>query len=175
MKPEDLARPTEENIEGPFYRAGAPVRNRLCDSDEKGDRLLVSGLVVGPDGRAIAGAVLDVWHASAFGRYDNDDPDRPPENDVFHLRGRVVAGDRGDYTFETVRPGHYKITPTVYRPAHIHFKVSAPGYRSLTSQFFFKGEKHNKLDPWFKPSMVLALEPHGNLLVATFKIVLGQA
>ncbi len=167
--------PTESNIEGPFYRPGAPFRTKLYEGEEKGDKLLITGTVVARNGRPVPGAVLEVWHTNAFGRYDNDDPDNPPANDQFHLRARIKADEKGKYQFETVRPGHYPITPTQFRTAHVHLKVHAEGYQSLTTQFFFKGEKYNKTDSWFKPSMVLDLKADGDRFVASFKIVLTRA
>jgi protocatechuate 3,4-dioxygenase beta subunit len=165
---------TPENIEGPFYRPEAPFRTRLCEASEKGQKIVLQGQILAPDGSPIRDAVLDVWHASAFGHYDNDNPDTPPPEGEFRLRGRIATEKEGKYRLESVRPGHYKITPTVFRPAHIHFKVYAPGFQTLTSQFFFKGEKYNKIDPWFMPSMVLDMKPQGNVFVAHYTIVLAE-
>lgn len=166
---------TQENIEGPFYRLAAPFRQRLCGADEKGQNIVIQGQVLAPDGSPIRDAILDVWHASAFGHYDNDNPDQPAPEGEYRLRGRIATGQQGEYQFESVRPGHYKITPTAYRPAHIHFKLTAPGFPTLISQFFFKGEKYNKIDPWFSPALVLDLKPQGNLFVARYTIVLAEA
>src|SRR5262245_44718247 len=74
---------TEDNIEGPFYRPGAPFRTKLYDEGEKGDVLVISGTVVARNGRPLADALVEVWQASAAGRYDNDDPDNPPPKDFF--------------------------------------------------------------------------------------------
>jgi catechol 1,2-dioxygenase len=73
-----------------------------------------------------------------------------------------------------LRPGAYKLTPLQYRPPHIHLKVLAEGYRALTTQFFFREEEHNRLDPWYKPELVLDLQPEGKVLVASFDIVLAK-
>jgi protocatechuate 3,4-dioxygenase beta subunit len=167
--------PTEGNIEGPFYRPGVPERSKLNRDGDKGDRLVIAGTIVNTRGEPIEGAVLEVWHANAVGQYDNGDPDHPPLNEVFHLRGRITTGKDGRYQFRTVRPGYYPVTPTQFRTAHIHFIVRAEGYQTLTSQFFFKGEKYNRTDPWFKPSMVLDLKPVEDHFEATFRIVLRRA
>jgi protocatechuate 3,4-dioxygenase beta subunit len=176
-KVEQVLPPTDNNIEGPFYRPGAPFRldGRLSEPTDKGDHLVITGKIVGTDGKPIPGAVLDVWHCSSFGRYDNDDPDTPPPEDVFRFRGRIKADREGNYRIATVRPGHYKLTPTEYRTAHMHWKCTADGFVPLTSQFFFKGEQYNKTDSWFKPAMVLDLQPDGDRLVTSFTIVLAKA
>ena len=131
--------------------------------------------IVGRNGKPVKGAEMDVWHASAAGHYDNGDPDDPPPNDKYTLRGRFKADDNGKLWFQSVRPGHYAITANLYRTAHVHFIIRAEGHQTLTSQFFFKGEQYSKTDPWFKPSMVLDLKPDGDGFRAAFKIVLTRA
>jgi protocatechuate 3,4-dioxygenase beta subunit len=167
---------TDNNIEGPFYRPGAPVREdgKLYREGDKGDVLVVSGQVVGQNGDPVPSAVLDVWHTNAFGRYDNDDPEHPPAEDEFRFRGKIRVNKKGEFRFETVRPGHYKLTPGQYRTAHVHFKVTGDGYQPLTSQFFFRGEQYNATDPWFKPAMVLDIKPQEGKFVATVRIVLAK-
>src|SRR5262249_25711653 len=100
---------TEDNIEGPFYRPNAPMRTKLYDKGEKGVVRVVSGKVVSRNGRPLWGALIEVWQASADGRYDNDDPANPPKKDEFHLRGRLKTDEEGKYQFETVRPAPYQI------------------------------------------------------------------
>src|SRR4030095_1625157 len=73
--------PTEDNIEGPFYRKDAPFRSELADG-LKGSLLSIGGRVLSPDGTALRDAVVDVWHASTEGEYDNKGPN-------FFLRGRI--------------------------------------------------------------------------------------
>src|SRR5262245_32896030 len=71
---------TESDIEGPFYKPGAPFRPRLAGASAKGLRLVVSGRVLGTDCRPIPGAILDVWQADAAGAYDHVG---------FELRGKL--------------------------------------------------------------------------------------
>jgi protocatechuate 3,4-dioxygenase beta subunit len=166
---------TENNIEGPFYRPGAPFRTRLSQPGDKGDVLVISGVVLNRKGEPIADALLDLWHASAFGRYDNDDPAHAPPENEFRFRGRLKTDKEGRFQLETVRPGHYSLSPEQYRTAHVHFRVTADGYETLTSQFFFDDEPYNKTDAWFKPSMVLDLKPDAGKFVTNVKIVLARA
>jgi len=167
---------TGKDIEGPFYRAGAPLRTTLFDKGEKGETLVVSGKVVARNGRPLAGVELDVWQCNADGKYDNDDPNNPPKKDQYTLRGRLKTNDKGEYEFTTIKPVPYSIGQNQYRPAHIHLKASLPGYTLLTTQIYFHGDKYNKTDPWYKPAREIDPKPDAKkVLRATFKVVLARA
>ncbi len=126
---------TEDDVEGPFYRADAPQRSQLAPDDEPGTRLFVEGTVYGPDCRApLEGALLDVWHADADGNYSTTTED-------YRLRGQILADGEGRYALETIRPGHYPSGGSM-RPAHLHFMVSKPGYAPLTTQMYFAGDPY---------------------------------
>lgn len=167
---------TEKDIEGPFYRDGAPMRSTLFEKGEKGDVLVVSGTVVARNGRPLAGVLLDLWQCNADGKYDNDDPNNPPKKDQYILRGRVKTNDKGEYSFTTIRPVPYPIGQNQYRPAHIHAKASKDGYTALTTQIYFKGDKYNKTDPWYSAKREIDPKPDEKKIQrATFKIVLAKA
>src|ERR1043166_8426606 len=81
---------TEDNILGPYHRPNAPFRGKITAPLEPGTILLISGRVWGFDTRRpLANTVIDIWQANADGRYDNDDPDRPPAANVFLNRARL--------------------------------------------------------------------------------------
>lgn len=134
---------------GPFYRGSAPVCTTgecLVRTDTDGDTLLMKGRVRDLDGNPITGAKLDVWQADPKGLYENQDPNQAD----FNLRGLYVSDDEGRYKIHTIRPAGYPVpthtSPTgpllaaqkrrPYRPAHIHFIVSAPGCKTLITQIF---------------------------------------
>lgn len=151
--------PTEDNILGPYHRSGAPFRAKITPPLEQGVLLLIHGRVWGLDTRRpLAFAVLDIWQANAAGRYDNDKPEKPPANDVFLNRARLVTDESGYYEFETIIPGPYKIGPRAWRPSHIHYLVQHPGYSKLVTQLYFKGDPHNATDPFIKPSLIIEPE-----------------
>jgi catechol 1,2-dioxygenase len=154
--------PTESNIEGPFYRKEAPFRSNLAEG-LKGDPLKISGKVRGVDGTPLAGAVVDVWQADKAGQYDNESP-------KFVLRGRLRADKNGLYVYETIMPGQYDLGESK-RPAHIHYKVSADGFKLLTTQLYFKGDPYLERDPFVRKSLVIELEKSAG----TFDIVLAKA
>jgi protocatechuate 3,4-dioxygenase beta subunit len=172
------ARLTEQNIQGPFYRAGAPFRAKITPPLEPGTVLLVKGRVWAHDTRRpLEGATLDVWQANASGRYDNHDTGVALDPSVFANRGRLVSDEHGNYEFETVRPGAYEFVPGRMRPAHIHYWVRHPRCRDLITQLYFKGDPHTAGDPYVRASLVV--EPQtvrvasGAYETITFDIVLA--
>jgi len=159
VKPAEKWAPTEDNILGPFYREGAPYRAKITSPLESGTVLLVSGHVWGYDTKKpLVHATLDIWQANARGRYDNDDPKNPPAKDVFKNRARLVTDENGYCEFETIHPAPYKIGPESWRPSHIHYLVQHPGYRTLVTQLYFKGDPHNKTDRFIKESLIIDLK-----------------
>jgi protocatechuate 3,4-dioxygenase beta subunit len=119
--------------QGPFYSINAPsiIANQLAAGTEPGTRLIISGRVQNLDcTEYIAGAIIDIWHADDAGAYDNTG---------FNLRGKTTSNSQGFYLFETIYPGKY-LNGSAYRPAHIHFKITPPGYPILTTQLYFQGD-----------------------------------
>jgi catechol 1,2-dioxygenase len=171
--------PTEDNILGPFYRPGAPYRAKITPPLEPGIVLVISGRVWGHDTRKpLAHATLDIWQANAKGRYDNDDPRNPPAKDVFINRARLITDENGYYEYETIHPGPYKIGPDTWRPSHIHYLVRQPGYKTLVTQLYFKGDLHNKTDEFIKESLIIEVSEkktaRGTFQAGTFDIVLAK-
>ena len=119
--------------QGPFYTAGAPdiLNNELAAQNEAGTRLILSGAVRTLDcSLYIANAHIDVWHANDAGAYDNSG---------FNLRGVTYSNAQGFYLFETVLPGKY-LNGSQYRPRHIHFRITPPGFPMLITQLYFEGD-----------------------------------
>jgi catechol 1,2-dioxygenase len=172
--------PTADNILGPYHRAGAPFRAKVTPVLEPGTPLLISGRVWGQDTRKpMPNTVIDIWQANAQGRYDNDDPKRPPAANVFLNRARLVTDENGYYEYETIHPGPYRIDQKTWRPAHIHYWVRAAGYRELITQLYFRGDPHNRTDAWIRESLIIDLQqqktPRGELYrTGTFNIVLAR-
>jgi len=150
--------PTEDDVIGPYYRAGAPYRAKVSPAGEPGDIVVIAGRVWNArTAQPAPGSRLDVWQANAAGRYDNDHPDRPPAADAFANRCRVYSDDRGYYELETIFPGPYKMDATTWRTPHIHFLVRALGLRTLVTQLFFAGAPYLDTDPFVKPSLIVGL------------------
>jgi catechol 1,2-dioxygenase len=147
---------------GPFYRANAPVRARgesIASPDTPGDRVRITGRVYDLTTNApIAGATLSTWQAATNGLYENQDPAQPDYN----LRGQFQTDEAGTYELVALMPTPYPV-PTdgpvgdllrvarrhPYRPAHIHFIVSHPGYETLITQVFVAGGEMVETDVVF--------------------------
>lgn len=153
---------TEDNMEGPFYRAGAPVRSVLRENGMTGTPLTVAGRVFDTHGRPLKGALLDVWHADNTGEYDNKG---------FRLRGRIYTDEDGRYTLRTIKPLAYG-EPNDKRPSHIHVKVSSGASHVLTTQLYFKGDPWNRRDQAVRPSLIMAPREEADGLAARFDFVL---
>lgn len=154
---------TADNIEGPFYKPGAPWRSKLR-GDEAGEVLVVSGTVTGPGKKPLEGAVVDVWQADSKGHYDNE---------KFGLRGRVKTDKDGKYELETIMPGRYALGDEgKFRPSHIHYKVSADGCGPLTTQLYFKGDPHLEKDPFMKKSLVMEVTKNDGRSAVRFDVKL---
>ncbi|HLZ72143.1 MAG TPA: intradiol ring-cleavage dioxygenase [Dehalococcoidia bacterium] len=164
---------TESTVLGPFYREGARelAAGESTSLDGKGEPAIVSGRVLGTDGKPIAGAVLDVWEGNDDGLYEQQDANQPDMN----LRGRYRTDAQGRFTVVGIKPVSYPVPVDgpvgelllalgrhPYRPAHIHFIISAPGYRSLTTHLFASGDPYLDSDAVFgkKDSLVVDFARH---------------
>jgi len=159
---------TEDDIEGPFYTAGAPfVDGALPGLDGLGGGvyLRLSGVVrSASDCAPIDGAILDLWQADDEGVYDNQG---------FTLRGRVRADEEGRYEIDTIIPGRY-LNGAQFRPAHIHVKVSAPGHALLTTQLYFPDDPFNEVDSFFDERLLIAITPGEGLDFGVFDFSIVQ-
>jgi protocatechuate 3,4-dioxygenase beta subunit len=159
---------TESTVLGPFHVVESPPR-QLGDTialDGKGTPCLVSGRVTGPDGEPIPAASVDVWQANDDGFYDVQQPGVQPER---NLRGLFATDAGGRYWFRSIVPRYYPIPDDgpagellaatgrhPYRPAHLHYIVSAPGYLPVTTHVFVADSPYLDSDAVFgvKDSLV---------------------
>ena len=142
-------------IEGPLYVAGTTVRDGVSridiDPDPAAGPLVIHGTVTGPEGKPVAGAVVECWHANSNGFYSHFAP--TGAQSPFNLRGAVRTGADGKYEFRTLMPVGYGCPPQGAtqqllnglarhgnRPAHVHFFVTSNGHRKLTTQFNIEGD-----------------------------------
>lgn len=137
---------TPRTIEGPLFVEGAPMNEgeaTMNAAGDPGDPLTVHGIVKGPDGAPVAGAIVDAWHANAKGLYSHFDPSQP----AFNNRVKIKTGPDGRYVVRTFKPVGYAVPPGGaserllgaigrhgMRPAHVHLMVRAEGFRPLTTQ-----------------------------------------
>lgn len=151
-----LSGATPRTIEGPLYVAGAPESTgyaRLDDGTEtdQGEVLFMQGTVYDTAGKPLPGAKVEVWHANLLGNYSFFDKTQS----AFNLRRTIVTDALGRYCFRSNMPMGYGCPPQGTtqrlldllarhgrRPAHIHFFVSAPGHRKLTTQINIDGDAY---------------------------------
>jgi protocatechuate 3,4-dioxygenase beta subunit len=156
---------TVANIEGPFYKPGAPSRTTLAAPSDSGVRLEIGGRVLSPRCEPIGGAVLDIWHADARGDYDLD---------TFRFRGTLTTDANGRWQLRSIVPGRY-LNGRRYRPAHIHVKLRRDRFRPLTTQLYFAGDPYNDGDPFIDPSLIMNHHGDKALRRAAFDFVLAAA
>ena len=162
---------TDSTVLGPFYVEAAPeiANGGNIAGDLPGEPLFVEGLVRSSDGAPLANAIVDAWQSDDQGRYDLqfDNPD------TFFLRARLHTDEQGRFGFWSIMPKSYPI-PTdgpvgallgaagrhPFRPAHVHFRIAAPGHDTLVTQMFVSGDEYLGSDVVFgvKDSLIADFE-----------------
>lgn len=163
---------TENTVLGPFHVEGAPVR-KMGDTislDGKGESCLYEGTVIDLRGNPIAGARIDVWSDNAEGFYDVQQPGIQPK---WNNRGIFVTGADGRYSFVGIKPVSYPIPDDgpvgqmlghlgrhPYRPAHMHYRVTANGFQTVVTHTFVGDDTYLQSDTVFgvKKTLVAPFE-----------------
>ncbi|WP_080682384.1 hypothetical protein [Sorangium cellulosum] len=152
-------RSTDETTEGPFYRPHAPDRTDLYPPGSTGPVLWFTGTVADTRCCSIPHVEIEVWHADSKGLYDSNDPIAPQSPAHFRCRGRMTTDSQGRFELRTEIPGNYPVaTQSWVRVKHIHFKLFAPGHRSLTTQIFLLPDDHTSSDRLYNPRLAVQLE-----------------
>ena len=161
---------TESTVLGPLYAENPPIMPLGADmaSGLKGELLFADGVVRTADGKPLAGAIVDVWQADEDGFYDMQKPGFGADHT--ELRARFLTDPHGRYWFRSIMPKFYSIPVDgpvgdlvratekgPIRPAHVHFLVKAPGYQTLVTHLFLKGDPHIDSDAVYavKPSLIV--------------------
>lgn len=171
---------TENTVLGPFHVAGAPEREmgEHISFDGKGESCLFAGRVTDPHGNPVAGARIDVWSDNADGYYDVQQPNIQPK---WNNRGIFTTGMDGRYSFVGIKPVSYPIPHDgpvgkmlealgrhPYRPAHMHFIVTAYGFQKVVTHTFVGDDPYIDSDAVFgvKETLVAPYErvPNGETL-----------
>ncbi len=142
---------TPSQTEGPFYPVHAQddldadlTRIDGHTEEATGERILVRGQVFNTRGETLEGATVDVWQANHYGRYDHPDDPNPAKLDE-HFQGWAIltTGASGGYGYKTILPAPYALSQAADGPVrcrHIHYKVSHPDHKSVTTQMYFAGD-----------------------------------
>lgn len=164
---------TESTVFGPFHVEGAPElpMGSCISTDGKGEICLYQGRVLDLDGRPIENALVDVWSDNADGFYDVQQPDLQPK---WNNRGVFRTGPDGTYAFRGIKPVSYPIPDDgpvgqmlaalgrhPWRPAHMHFRITAPGHERLITHIFVGGDSYLGSDAVFgvKATLIADFEP----------------
>ena len=163
---------TDSTVLGPFY-AGRQRElahgETILLREEDGPPLIVEGTVVSQNGEPISNALIEVWQTAPNQLYDVQD-DAQPEG---HLRASFRMDEHGDFSFRSILPVSYPIPDDgpagqllqlmgrhPFRPAHVHFMISADGHRTLVTHLFLSGDAYLDSDAVFgvKPSLIVTPE-----------------
>ncbi len=138
---------TSSSVLGPFHVSNPPALPIGGDMkrDYEGQVLLVEGQVRDLDGTPIAGAEIDIWQTAPNGMYSSQDPDQ----DIHSFHGLMTTDSNGEFSFTTVRPVSYTVPADgpvgelldatgrhPWRPSHLHYIISVPGYNDLVTEVF---------------------------------------
>lgn len=166
--------PTPWNELGPFYKRDAPHAAELRAPGDKGLPLAVTGRVFDTRGGALEGAKIEIWQADDAGLYDLDG---------YRYRASLIADRSGAYGFSSIMPGHYPARVC----QHIHYLVTAPGCKALTTQVYFATDPAFDGDPaknFRKDPLIQSVElvrpvtmsptPEGSRAEVSFELVLER-
>lgn len=165
---------TESTVLGPFYAEGSPVLPNGANIalQPGGKPCFLSGRVLTPDGSPIVNARLDVWQSGADGFYNVQ---RLADEPAGNLRGVFHSESDGRWWFQTIVPSSYPVPEDgtvgkllrdmgrhAWRPAHVHFIITAPGFNGLTTHLFVNGDKYLDSDVVFgvKESLIVDFLKH---------------
>lgn len=164
---------TTNDILGPFYRPEAPTRADLTFEGLEGVPIMLKGKVYKSDCvTPLQNALVEIWHCDTKGEYDN-------KSSKFRHRAKWVTNVEGEYAFKTILPGKY-LNGRLYRPAHIHYRVTEKNSQELISQIYFEGDPHIEEDPWATQKkaihriLPIVLEDTKGNLVVNFDIYLKE-
>src|SRR6266403_5298654 len=176
---------SDSTVLGPFY-AGHQRELAQGDSillrEEAGEPLVMRGRVTDPEGQPVADALIEVWQTAPNQLYDVQDKDQPEG----HLRASFRTDAAGLYRFQTILPVSYPIPDDgpagqllaamgrhPFRPAHVHFMISAPGFRTLVTHLFFEGDQYLESDAVFGVKRSLVVRPELDAGTNTVKYHFG--
>jgi protocatechuate 3,4-dioxygenase, beta subunit len=163
------ARATPQDGEGPFYPKHweGELDSDLLNFNGKvyvnGTPMTLSGRLFSTEGEPLVGAAVELWQCDEIGDYRHPrSAGEAPAQRGFQGFGRMVSGGDGGYSFRTLKPVPYN-----GRAAHIHFKIVAPGYRTLTTQMYFPGESEEGTFLMRAYKALGGFSKHRDLLTAT--------
>lgn len=151
--------PTLAQTEGPYFTPDTPLKRDFRPDATDGAAITVAGFVLTPDCKPAPNALIELWHCSHEGEYDNSG---------YRLRGHQFSDAQGRWWFETIVPGLYP-----GRTRHFHVKVQRPNGPVLTTQLYFPDEAGNDRDGIFDPALLLKLTEAPDGAFGRYDFVVG--
>ena len=152
IKANPTCMPTPIQTKGPFYKKLNNISSNDMTNNGKaaGNKIKVYGKILDSKCKIVPQAKIEVWQANSFGKYNHkNDFSKSNIDNNFNGYININSNDKGEYFFFTVYPGYYKISANSIRTPHIHFKITKK-HKSLITQMYFKGDKMNKNDYFYK-------------------------
>ena len=151
---------TPREIEGPYFRLGAPERSNLLEPGDKPE-LVLTGRVLNEKGTPIPGAIVNLWSSDAVGNYDMIG---------YKYNGYQATDGEGRYEFTTIIPGCYEPRDG----KHLHVKVQGDS-RPITTQLYIEGEPGNEADHYYSSELLVRCTRDANgSKHGTFDFVIKQ-
>lgn len=164
---------TASTVFGPFFFEGSPLFANGDDiaNGASGEPCFMQGRVLSTTGEPLPDAHIEIWQADDNGFYDVQNK----ESTNVYGRGHLHADNKGDYYFWSVRPEAYPIpndgpvgelldaaNRSPMRPAHVHFMITVPGYKTLITHVFKEGDQYLDSDAVFgvRSSLITNFERH---------------
>jgi hydroxyquinol 1,2-dioxygenase len=170
---------TPSSVLGPFHNHDSQIQPNGCDltHGQPGERVWLHGRVLDVHQKPIPNAQIDFWQNADNGLYPAQDAAQDPQN----LRCKIHCDAQGGFNLLTIRPHPYTV-PTdgpvgallaasnrgIWRPAHFHIIVSAPGYVGLVTELFPSGSAYIDNDTVFgvRPGLIVDVKDCHNQEVA---------
>ena len=173
LRPEtDECTPTSDDITGPYWREGIPVRSNFDLYNHVGPRLTLTGVIRDEACKGIPSVVIEMWHAqptqvSVENLSNADTVEYDFTGPALQYYGQFTTGTDGRYTVITKKPGWYLNGPN-FRPSHIHARVYVDNVERLTTQLYFKDDPYIDNDRWAsaapKRAVALTQDRNGDLV-----------
>lgn len=142
---------TPSQTVGPFYSIGLTGRtmNVLADDETEGQRIRIEGSVFDGDGKPVPDAMVEIWQANSYGRYNHpDDKQEKPLDPSFSGWGRSGTDENCLFHFETIKPGPVLGTGDTVQAPHVNVVVFARGMLlHAYTRIYFADEPANAADP----------------------------
>lgn len=165
---------TTTDILGPYYRPGAPMRINVVPAGTNSELIQLSGTIFKDDGKTpYKDCLVEIWQCSPEGIYDNT-------SDDYNFRGAQKTASDGKYHFTSTIPVPYSVDDDkkIFRPAHIHMRISGTQDQDLVTQIYFSGDPYIEKDYYSKSpqalNRILSVKNNGKENRVQFDIVMSK-